>query len=277
MRDDMSEVVIERPRGGSSSCYHEVRPRPNKTDLEALDDLPKNEGYRRPHVERKHFSDLLGPLERFLISNVGRVWNDVYSEICEQISPDSTVQIHILGHVEDFVCKNVFMAEDGDLRYVTDRGWISHVGYGDMYVDPETGILSRMPDRTNYWRAYKRNPEYQEAVKKMYRMFGHGWPTRYSSSRDTVEEARHHHYIGFEKELHQIEGIWYWAVFKDVPPPFTDHWFHQGEKHEKLVRRSGTDFLTGKNVFEGRYRSHKLQASRRDLRRYGLKNDTDDA
>jgi hypothetical protein len=55
----------------------------------------------------KSFTDLLGPLRRFLIGQVGRPWNKVYAELRERISPASTVQIHILGHVETMVARHV--------------------------------------------------------------------------------------------------------------------------------------------------------------------------
>ena len=101
MREDMARVVIERPRYHSSGRYREVRPRDvTRRDIETLGDLPHCEGMRRPHVRRKSLFDLLGPLRKFLVRQVGRPWDNVYSEICERISPNSTVQLHILGHLE---------------------------------------------------------------------------------------------------------------------------------------------------------------------------------
>jgi hypothetical protein len=29
-----------------------------------------------------------------------------------------------------------------------------------------------------------------------------------------------HKLVGFERELHKIDGIWYWVVFADVPSPW---------------------------------------------------------
>ena len=54
MREDMAQVVIERPRYRSSARYHEVRPRGiARRDIDRLSDLPYAEGMRRPHVDRK--------------------------------------------------------------------------------------------------------------------------------------------------------------------------------------------------------------------------------
>jgi len=65
-------------------------------EIEALDDLPKKQGYRRPYYRvRKQLSDLLGPLKGYLYAQIGRRWDTVYSEIRHQIDPNSVTQLHI--------------------------------------------------------------------------------------------------------------------------------------------------------------------------------------
>ncbi len=151
MRPDMDEVVIERPRVRARYSYHDFRVRAShRDDPEALDDLPKKQGYRRPYInDSKEFSDLLGPLHRFMISCVGRPWDDVYSEIRQQINPSSTVQIHILNHVFQFVDIHTWIGEDGR---VWAPGWFGgrpmHVSDGDLYVHPHTGVLCMMPHKS---------------------------------------------------------------------------------------------------------------------------------
>ncbi len=81
----MHKVVIERPRWN---------PGPSKKGRRAnLSDelLPKFEGIKRPHRHRKGLTDLLGPLKRWLQAQVGRPWNDIYSEACVVIKPDSII------------------------------------------------------------------------------------------------------------------------------------------------------------------------------------------
>jgi hypothetical protein len=77
MREDMSKVVIERPRSGHSLPGYKTRLRVRHYDPEKdYDDLPKRvSGSRSKYIragEIKYFSDLLGPLRRFLRKNVGR-------------------------------------------------------------------------------------------------------------------------------------------------------------------------------------------------------------
>ena len=77
----MHKVIVERPWWN---------PGPGKKGRQAnLSDelLPKFEGIKRPHRHRKGLTDLLGPLKRWLLSQVGRPWNDAYSEACAVIKP----------------------------------------------------------------------------------------------------------------------------------------------------------------------------------------------
>ena len=58
-----------------------------------------------PHDESKDFTDKLGPLKRWLESQVGRNWDRVYSEI-KQAFPNTNkqnhhlIETHLLGYVE---------------------------------------------------------------------------------------------------------------------------------------------------------------------------------
>jgi hypothetical protein len=99
----MHKVVVERPRWN---------PGPGKQGRRAnLSDelLPKFEGIKRPHRSRKGLTDLLGPLKRWLQSQVGRPWNEVYSEACAVIKPDSIIRAHVKTHLLEFVQRNAFI------------------------------------------------------------------------------------------------------------------------------------------------------------------------
>jgi len=105
MRTDMHKVVVERPRWN---------PGPGKQHRRAnLSDelLPRYEGIRRPHTNRKCFTDLLGPLKRWLHAQLGRPWNDVYSEACAVITADSVVRAHVRTHLLEYVLRHTFLHE----------------------------------------------------------------------------------------------------------------------------------------------------------------------
>lgn len=109
MRADMAKVIVERPRRQGWSTRAGRQPR--DSDL-----LPSNEGMRAPHVRHyggKELNENLAPLLRFLNSRVGQPWDDVYSEICENIRVTNTVQDHIRVHVKQFVETATSMDKEG--------------------------------------------------------------------------------------------------------------------------------------------------------------------
>ena len=53
----------------------------------------------------------LGPLRRYLDSQVGRPWDKVFSEICAHIDRSSAVQDHVRDHVEDYVTVHVILID----------------------------------------------------------------------------------------------------------------------------------------------------------------------
>src|SRR5882724_1179635 len=103
MRPDMHKVVVERPRHGRSWAQSRPRPKP------PFDEAPRYEPIKAPHTRRKSFSDLLGPLRRWLHAQLGRAWDDVYSEACAVIKPDSIVRAHVKTHLLEFVERHTFM------------------------------------------------------------------------------------------------------------------------------------------------------------------------
>ena len=88
MRDDMARVIVERPRIPDRGARRKRRPVP-------LDQLPAQEGMRRPHIRfwgGKQLNENLAPLRRYLERQVGRPWDKIYSDIVAHLRVDSTVQ-----------------------------------------------------------------------------------------------------------------------------------------------------------------------------------------
>ena len=89
MRADMAKVIVERPRlGGGMRRPKGIRKRER---LAMADLMPSREGIRRPWRGgyRKMLNEHLGPLRRFLQSQVGRPWDKVHSEISQHLRLDS--------------------------------------------------------------------------------------------------------------------------------------------------------------------------------------------
>ena len=103
-----------------------------------LEDRRTREGMRRSWQEYgrcKSLNENLAPLRRYLRSQVGRPWDNVYGEICERINRRSAVQLHIWQHLAEYVCTDPHVIS-GEVH--------RHGLFGSLrnfYVDPRTGLL----------------------------------------------------------------------------------------------------------------------------------------
>ena len=145
MRDDMDKVIVERPRLGRSGS-NKAKGYWKRLQKGWPENLPRQEGIkRRSNGGTKFFNEHLGPLRRYLQSNVGRPWDKVFSEIRAHINVNSVVQAHILTHVFDYVAVNVVLLDGvpchGDGRWY---GRPLHERWGLFYVCPRTGLLRRV-------------------------------------------------------------------------------------------------------------------------------------
>ena len=121
MRRDMKDIIIDVYRRGSGySINRRSRARLKRANP---DDLPKFLSNR--HVRDSYPNDRLVPLEKFLESNAGRPWNDVYSEIREHCDTRNIRGQHLWEHVISSVLRrhpweifwNAYVDDDGILRY----------------------------------------------------------------------------------------------------------------------------------------------------------------
>jgi hypothetical protein len=159
MREDMGKVLVERPRWGSRA-----RSRPGKgyrkrlaKCLAAGESPPAREGMKARYTNRKFFNEHLGPLRRFLDSNVGRPWDKVYAEICKHVDRGNVVQKHILTHLFEYVAVHTVLIA-GEPCHGKDNNFRGR--YGDSlrtslrrhqwYVCPKSGILRK--SRYTPWR-----------------------------------------------------------------------------------------------------------------------------
>jgi hypothetical protein len=166
MRSDFGRVVIERPRQGSHCPSLKMR-KTGRFDLSAPDWREwEYEGPTRirtkgiggvkhacdPHLGEKSFTDVLGPVYRFLRSSVGRRWDDVFSEVAGVLSGR--------GHAIEHILKSHLLIE------VADNTWIENgkvfagesgrsFGYlGKFFVDPRDGTLREDKQLRRYTTAW---------------------------------------------------------------------------------------------------------------------------
>lgn len=148
MRHDFGKVVTERPRRGSRNRNAKVR---KFGKMVRTEDGIEYEGYTKIPCSwkaygwgHKEFTDVLGPIEGFLINSCGRRWDLVYSELCRTLGKGTWPVRHILTDHAN-VATNTYRDGDGDIwnqgEYGEERITRKKYEYGEFYVEPETGIL----------------------------------------------------------------------------------------------------------------------------------------
>ena len=144
MRSDMAKVICERPRGKSpmGKLLLRANRRQARRDPEGA---PAYQSMKLVHADccgwwLKSHGEHLAPLHRFLEAAVCRPWNDVYSEICHSLDCRSTVQRHVLFHVNRYVDQHVFMI-NGVPHMQIGLGTPVEVWEGSLFVDPCNGLL----------------------------------------------------------------------------------------------------------------------------------------
>ncbi len=143
MRSDMTKVIGERPRVCTGYARDGERREWQRIPIE---DHPARERIKdRLRGCPKQTSQLLGPLRRFLGSNVGRPWDVVFSEICAGTTKGSPARASLLVEVDRTVERNVILI-DRIPCYGPGSGHGTPLRWrrGSVYVCPRTGLLRRV-------------------------------------------------------------------------------------------------------------------------------------
>ncbi len=160
MRPDMHRVIISRPRRNRGPSYKSFRRTDRQADPESL---PFHESMTgRYGYGRKSQTDLLGPLRKWARKQVGRPWDDVFSEVCAAVDNRTIAGHHLrsegtnTGHLFDRI----------------DAPGLPRGGHfagrwgqrGDYYVD-DAGIL-RVNDEPKRWWVRERPPSLEEQIRE---------------------------------------------------------------------------------------------------------------
>lgn len=152
MKKDMGKCVLERPRRGSNRrCAKArefgkfVKDDEGQIEYEGITRIPVS--WKKYGWDHREFSDVLGPIEGYLRSSCGRLWNDVYSEIARVLGNAGYALGHIItDHLN--VETTTYRDNDGNLWACNKNGIeeLSRFYYrSKFYVEPETGILRETP------------------------------------------------------------------------------------------------------------------------------------
>jgi hypothetical protein len=143
----MYKVIVERPRVWKGGYGQAARLRDDH-------DGPVHLGMRTGYGYRG-LNENLAPLRRYLLAQVGRPWDKVFSEICSGIDRRNTVQQHIHQHIEDFIATRVEI-RDGELVDLSSRDRFLRYGgmHQQLFVDPRTGLI-RINKKYRHWRSHR--------------------------------------------------------------------------------------------------------------------------
>lgn len=249
MRDDMHEVIIERPRRGSrmSHVRRLGRVDPKRTTMHDPESLPLRIGLGRAAQQNrrtKQFSDLLGPLRRYLARQVNRPWDKIWSEICKNLKAENPAQRHVRLHVHDFVAIDTSV-RDGAV-WVIDRWGRADpltAGYDELYVDPRTGILRRNKHHRRYSQRRKENAA--------------------AAARERAHRMRE--FSPF-LQAHRLKDQWWEVTLAPVPAAY--HW-----RAHDVVIGAGLTHLPPHELYgrRGVYAVKRRQLNSTEIIRLGLK------
>jgi hypothetical protein len=182
MRDDMFEVIIERPRHASRARFPRKFRRRDAADTRRD---PERLGFAVGiGMTDKSLNENLAPLRRYLERQVNRPWDKVWSDISAKLKPGSTVQQYVRDHVEDFVAVKTFIKEGavwiGDAFFSAPQPLKGSILR--LYVDPRSGLLRQ--NKYYQTRRQREAAKVQERAKRMrevsptlqiHRFGKHGW------------------------------------------------------------------------------------------------------
>lgn len=253
MRDDMSKVLVDSPRGGHRSAYAlrgSRRARRNRLDRDG-ESAPLRVGIRRDAIERKNFGEHLNPLYRYLSKQVHRPWAKVYSELSANVDRRNAVQEHLFQHIHSHVAVEtvwrdgqVFARSYGGLEPL-ERNWAP-----PLYVHPLTGIL--LPNRA---RALEKQRQKQALAAKK--------ELRQSDRRIGVPG------MPVDRQWHRVKGIWYEVALRlldDSPEAGPVYDVVLGQ----LVNRESRKVLAFTYGYNDVYAMEKRQLPSKTLRKHGL-------
>jgi hypothetical protein len=237
LRSDMARVLCDEPRRGMRIKDRKGYKREQQRT--PMEDQPrKSKGnlrrkWREHWNEGKEFGDHVEPLRRFVLSGVGRPWNDVYSEISKTIPKGTVVNDHAYTHLWGYVALNVRMVNGIPYDQVEGKYGRGKV-YQDTYVHPESGLLCLTP----------KEPRRRSRAKQ--------------ESNDWVGIDAYHVY-------YKYKGIWYLLTWKDLPQGksasgydvlFNEHWSF-GDRYFQIRNT----VCTRNNRYEVEYRFTKYYGS----------------
>ncbi len=189
MRKDMGKVITERERSGNPCRNAKTRMDIKWKGEDGDYDIPNrmsSSATRQHGYNAKQFTDVLGPIYRYLDKQVGRPWNKVHSELCEHLDKRKVTHKHVFDHIDSYVEKDVYKGSDGVWYHTTGYSYMPDgialrrvVG---LFINPKNGLIQRQ-------KALKEQPKKKDL--------------------DVIK-------VDKENEHRRLDGIWFLVKLKEV-------------------------------------------------------------
>nr|WP_070958516.1 hypothetical protein [Hyphomonas sp. Mor2] len=250
MREDMFKVIVERPRWGSrhapkAKLRHDKAPgRKHATGRrQALEQ----------HGYTKCLNENLAPLKRYLMKQVGRPWDKVYSEISQHLDTGSTVKQHVRDHLTDFIMIQVTVNRDGSFMGSGHWGQPSSPDcwWPKLYVDPNDGLIKRTDKLCRKLGLVHYRDKFREDRKRRAK----GW--RYDHNLRVLTETRF---------LVKHKGCWFQIDTDHVPADPFGRRLHGRDLVEALTNNRSDEAASWRMIA-------KRQLGKKELKAQKLSND----
>jgi hypothetical protein len=200
----------------------------------------------------KEFTDVIGPLYRYLLKQVGRRWDDVYKEISAELPKNSVQNNHIYTHIWQFVEKDVKII-DGKPYYKGSRfeniPITSNNQFNQLYINPNTGLLCK--------------------AKKGKDRYSYLYSELYSGSQTYIPGVKV--YPGVQ--YHKLGGVWYEVKVRKFPRLATDGVDPTGFVGDKVLNRTYDNIGELKRVYGGYFIAQsKRRLTKKEIKFAGLDN-----
>lgn len=270
MRSDMGKLITECYRVGDTTPYRKQRRKSRQIPHE---NSPKRESIRKwakMNWGGKELGEALNPLRRYILSQVGRPWRKVHSEMSSCIDRNSATQLHIWQHAVDYVEVNTYINADGEVAFIAHYGGGEHLiknSYAVVYVDPKSGLLKEVPPRKR-WRNRREAPKYivVDDFHQLHKINGI-W---YEITLAALEEKIFVPFTPYQKKIMKLEGEGEW-VSQARTVDVAAHAIV--EKINRNYWRPAMTLSLRAYGREGVYGESKKQLNSKELRHHGLEND----
>lgn len=257
MRNDMYDRILQRSR--PVGCVR----RKNRAPRD-IEQRPAREplGHRLPGLDRRS----LRPLQRYLEKQVGRTWDEVYSDLYRPLDRRDRLRRDIERSLPDLVAATTVRRDRGVYALCSWYGLrpLAEIRQR-LYVDPDSGRLLRNQPALDA-DAQRRRARNQRLLEQRV-----GWQPEFRT-------------LGAMAQLHRIDGIWYEVRLAQVPSPAPRP--ATGARSRSMKQAFAYDMLLQQAVHRcngarcsryGRcdlYACEKRQLNHRELVEHRLKNDT---